>query len=513
MGTQRILRKDFRKIEIKIALCYPNLFQAGIACYAIQLIYFLFNSFENVQCERFYYSSNNPPQSMESGQPLINFDIVCFSLQYELDYLNMLAMLSSGGISLDSKNRTRPLIIAGGPCALENPLPLVNFIDIFVLGDLEPILDQFISLLIDFKHGRASLQDFSSLPGLFIPRTYQDETITKLTAHNLDRCVHPTHQLTSEESPFGKSLLVEVTRGCPRGCRFCLIGYQALPIRSRSLSTLKEIILDGIEQSNVKKITLIGPSLSDYPQLEELCAFILDQGLNLSLPSIRIEALSDSFLELLKNSGLRTISLAPEAGSSRLRKAIGKEIPEDFLLDRFIACSEAKIDHLKLYFLINLPTETPSDIDSIRDLLTTIIQKAYPPQRLHLSINPFIPKPHTPFQWEPPLSLPTLQKTIKILQNHFKKLKIYNVEFLDPRWARIQGILSRGTSELGPILLKVLQNGKTLGAWRKITKEINFSIEKAQDFPPLLDNTLPWDFIDIKIPKQKLLNLYYKTHS
>lgn len=265
MNELNVFRKDFKKIQLKVALCYPNLYQVGIASFAVQLLYSLFNSFENIQCERFYYTPKTTPISIESGQPLQNFDIICFTLQYELDYPNMLEMLSLADIPPRSEERKFPLVIAGGPCVLENPLPLVQFIDIFVLGDLEPILDQLITYLIDFKKGSKTLQDFRDIPGLFIPRFYDNEIIPKLVASDLDRCFHPTAQLISEDSPFGKSLFLEVSRGCSRGCRFCLIGYQGLPFRFRALSTLKQIILDGITNSKVDKISLIGNSLSIIP--------------------------------------------------------------------------------------------------------------------------------------------------------------------------------------------------------------------------------------------------------
>jgi radical SAM superfamily enzyme YgiQ (UPF0313 family) len=512
MSELNAIRKDFKKVDLKIALCYPNLYQAGIACYAIQLLYQLFNSFENVQCERVYYTPKISPVSIESKLPLQKFDIICFSLQYELDYLNLLEMVSSAGIQVHSEGRTSPLIIAGGPCALENPLPLSPFIDIFVPGDLEPILEQLISLLTELKSDKIKLEDLRDVPGLYVPSIYNDQVIRKLTAPNLDNCFHPTSQLTSDSSPFGRSLLVEVTRGCPRGCRFCLIGYQALPMRSRSLQLLKDIIIEGVKNSQVDRVTLIGPSLSDYPHLEDLCAFITEQGLNFSLPSMRVETLSEPFLEIVKSSGLRTIAIAPEAGTESLRAAIGKPISDDLLMDRIISCADARLENLKLYFLLNLPRETPNDIEGIKKLLNKIIQKAYRPNNLHLSINPFIPKPHTPFQWEPPINVSALQKTIKPLQKGIRQLKIYNFDFLDPRWARIQGLISRADATLGKILLHVLENGGSLGAWRKIAKEFNYSIDRTQIFLPSLEETLPWDFIDVQYEKEKLLKRYEQTY-
>ncbi len=513
MVEQNVISKDFRKIELKIALCYPNLYQAGIACHAIQLLYYLFNSFENVHCERFYYDPKVLPTSIESGQPLKKFDIISFSLQYELDYINMLKMISLGGIPLLSEKRATPLIVAGGPCALENPRPLFPFIDLFVLGDLEPILDQLITFMTEFKKGGRTLQSFCDLPGVLVPKFHQGERISKIIAPDLNKCFHPRSQLISDSSPFGKSLLLEVTRGCSRGCRFCLIGYQGLPMRSRSLNTLKQIILDGIEYSEVNKISLIGPSLSDYPHLKELCEFIMAQDLQLSLPSMRVESISNSLLEVLQVAGVRTISIAPEAGSARLRAVIGKPLSDDRLLNTLAKCSEAKIENLKIYFIINLPTETSRDIEAINDFLNAVTQQSYSPKHLSLSINPFIPKPHTPFQWAPSISLKNLQKTIKILQHSTKKLKIYDVSFLDPRWARIQGLLSRATRKLAPILIKVMQSGGTLGAWRKALTEANFPLEEFQPFPPILDESLPWDFINVVIQKKKLLDLYNKSHS
>ncbi|TFG06026.1 MAG: radical SAM protein [Promethearchaeota archaeon] len=507
MSELNVVRKDFKDVEIKIALCYPNLYQAGIACYGIQLVYSIFNSFKQVQCERFYYTPRGPLVSEESGQALSNFDVICFSFQYELDYLNMLSMLSRAKIQLYSEKRTAPLVIAGGPCVLENPLPLSPFIDIFVLGDLEPIAEQLITSIIDYKNGKKSLTDFRDISGLFIPREYDGERICKLTAKNLDECFHPTYQLVSEQSPFGKSLALEVSRGCPRGCKFCLIGYQGLPVRSRSLSPLKQIIIKGIEHSRVKKITLIGSSLSDYPHLKELCEFIAEQGLQCSFPSMRLEVLSDTLLEHLHSLDVQTLSIAPETGSERLRDVIGKPVQEDVLLDCITRYANAKIPSLKLYFLIGLPTETLDDVTAIPNLLSKLTQ-IYSPPSLQISINPFVPKPHTPFQWVPPIDLSYLQNAIKIIQKQTRALKIYNPSFLDPRWARIQGLLSRGNRDLGNILVEVMNQGRSLGAWRRVIKDCNFSIKTAQNFPAKLDDELPWDFIDVNVEKRRLLSLY-----
>ena len=196
-----------------------------------------------------------------------------------------------------------------------------------------------------------------------------------------------------------------------------------------------------------------------------------------------------------------------------MRQAIGKDLSEDQFLQTLDMCSEAGIENMKIYFIINLPTETLQDIGAISDLLNSAIQKIYSPQHLSLSINPFIPKPHTPFQWEPSGSLSYFQKTSKILQTHLKKLKIYDTSFLDPRWARIQGFLSRGTHFLAPILVKVLQTGGTLGAWRTALKEANWSIDESQLFQPKIDEDLPWDFIDVNVKKTNLLKLFQKTHT
>ncbi|MHA1267360.1 MAG: radical SAM protein [Candidatus Helarchaeota archaeon] len=511
MDDFRARYKDFRQIDLKVAFCYPNIYQAGIACYGFQLVHALFDKFENILCERFFYSPDGQSFSKESGHPLSKFDILCISLQYELDYVNLLKMLRSAGIPLISHTRSSPLLIAGGPCALENPLPLSPFIDIFVLGDLEPISEVFISSLVQYTKGTKSLEDFLEIPGLYIPRLQKDEPIQKLITKDLDRSPHLIRQWISDKSPFGRSFLLEVARGCSRGCRFCLIGYQAAPPRFRSLPSLKQIILDGIEECQVSKITLLGSSLSDYPYLKELCEFIGEQDLQVSLPSMRLETLSDPLLEIIHTLGVRTITFAPEAGSERLRHVIGKDLSDTQLLDGIHRLFNAKIPNLKMYFLINLPTETEKDLDAITDLLTTIIHKYYSPKHLHLSINPFIPKPHTPFQWAPVLRLPQLQDSMKRVEKAIKRLKIYDSKYQDPRWARIQSLLSRGTTEMATVLTEVVEQGGTLGAWRRVLKTNKFNIQQVFPFKPNFETPLPWDFIDVGIRKRHLLKLYHQS--
>jgi len=451
-------RKDWRKVDLRFAFVYPNVYRVGMSSFATQLLYFLLNSREDVVCERCFlpYQKKIIPSSLESGHNLREFDVVGFSLQFETDYVNVVDMLRRSGIPLHSKDRSKedPLIIAGGPCAWENPEPISDFIDLFVVGDAE----------------------------------------------------------NSPFAPvFGKSFLLEVVRGCNRGCRFCLIGFQNRPMRIRGFEVLKDLVDRGPKFSRVRKVSLIGSAISDHPDFEDLCWYIVNSGFDISVPSLRVDGFSESIAEALVKGGQKTVTFAPEAGTFRLRKVVKKPFTEEQILYAVATAKKCGIKHVKLYFVIGLPGEDEDDLRGIVDLIRKVIKLGYSPSELHVSFTPFIPKPHTPFQWLAQFSLKELDKRLKFIIKNLKALGLNYVDYLDPRWAKIQAALSLGDRKLGKIIEYVAEHGGGLGAWRRAQKTFGINLTDYSDEVKDLDKELPWSHIDVGVDKIFLIGEYERS--
>ena len=334
---------------------------------ATHLLYYLFNSREDVACERVFYEANEVPYSLESRQPLSRFDVVAFSLQFEVDYSHAVEMLLRSNIPPLATERQRPWVIAGGPCAMENPFPMLPFVDVFLIGDLEPVCDSLIDALIQAK----SKTELDSLLDEHFFLSGREEAKRAFTI-NLDAAPHSTCQVLPEppypstmEPAFGRSLLVEVSRGCNRRCNFCLTSYQSGPCRERSLTTLENIIDEGIRCTGVEKVALIASGLADYSHLGSLLNSIVARGLQLSIPALRADLADFSILEIISQGGQRTLTLAPEAGSQRLRNVLAKGISDTDFHETMEAAIKAGFNQFKLYFLLGLPTETEEDITAI----------------------------------------------------------------------------------------------------------------------------------------------------
>ncbi|MHA1301277.1 MAG: radical SAM protein [Candidatus Helarchaeota archaeon] len=502
------IRKDLRN-KIKIALCIPSIYRVGMSSLALHTIYSILNSYEDVACERvFLPTRNSPPYTLESNQPIKNFDFIAFSLHFEMNYSNVIKILLNSNIPIYSKDRNSdyPIIIAGGPiCA--NPLPLSQFIDLFVIGDFEPISGKILDIYRESSSKGEFFESCSELPGFYIPK-YMNKKVKKVYEQKLDNCPHPLAQIIPEvkiNSPFfpslGKSFLLEVCRGCNRGCHFCLIGYQGRPVRFRSLNKIKEIIDEGIEKTQVNKVSIIGSGLSDHPNLSDICQYIVHKGLELSIPSIRLDRVSDELLEVFLRANQNTLTLAPETATNRLLEVINKGFSRESILTSIEKIKHYKIRNLKLYFMINLPTETEADLISIGDLIQKINRIGYGGSNLKLSVNNFIPKPHTPFQWESNFNLEELRRKIKFL----KRLIKTKIDLMDPRWAKIQTHLSLGDENMGTIIELATRYGSGLGSWNKAFKNARF-LSCVYD----IDSRLPWDFIEFEFDKNKLRKIYEK---
>ncbi|MFX0134524.1 MAG: radical SAM protein [Candidatus Hodarchaeota archaeon] len=500
------IRKDLRN-KIKFALCVPSIYRVGMSSLAMHTIYNILNSYENVCCERVFLPiDNSTPYSLESNQPLEKFDFIAFSLHYEINYTNLLKILLKANIPIYSKSRnsTHPILIAGGPLSA-NPLPLSSFIDLFVIGDFEPVAEQILNIYENAKDKQEFLEQCADLPGFYVPK-YTASNVKKIYDKNLDNCPHSISQIISQvesNSPFfpslGKSFLLEISRGCNRGCRFCLIGFQGRPIRFRSFKQIQQIVSVGIENTKLNKVSLIGSGLSDHPNLEDICWYIVNNGFELSLPSLRVDCITDDLLQALKKGHQNSLTLAPEVGSERLLKVIHKGFSINDVLTAINNIKQNGIMNLKLYFMINLPTETSDDVNAIGDLVQKVMRIGFKGSNLKLSINSFIPKPHTPFQWETTIDLDILRNKIKEL----KKIIKVKTNFLDPRWARIQTYLSLGDKKFGDIISMAAKLGGSLGAWNKALKDSDFTPKTYK-----LDFNLPWDFIELEIRKRDVLSEY-----
>jgi len=492
-----VIRKNWRKVDLRIALCYPNVYRAGMTGLPIRLLYALLNSREDIACERFFIPTRNEGLvSLESQRPLKDFDAIAFSLQYEEDYINVIRMLQESGIPAKREDKIGkgPLIIAGGPCATENPEPLADYIDLFVIGEAEPILNELIDKIKGLKNPTKEIEEFAEIDGIYVPEIRNSPR--RVWIENLDDAPHPLAQqvpLVDAKSPympiFGKTFAVEVTRGCNRGCKFCLIGKISRPKRERSQKRLKEIIEEGIRYTPVDKVSLIGASLSDYSKLEELCEWIVSQGLKISIPSLRPDGITERLARAISKGGQRTVAIAPEAGTQQLRDSIMKGLSEEQIIEAARILYESGVRRIKLYFIIGLPNETLDDVKAIAELSRKIAEIGYGRKSVHLSINPLIPKPHTPFQFEPFPPLEYIRGCLKLIRSELSGDPRFVISGIDPRHAQMQAALSLGDRKLGKAIELAASYGGGLGAWRKALNEANIRLE---------------DYLRRKSPKEKL---------
>ncbi len=502
-----VIKKDWRKVKLKIGLCYPNVYRAGMSGLTIRLLYALFNAQNDVVCERFFVPTRSEPwTSLESNQPLKKFDVVAFTLQYEEDYVNVVRMLLSSGIPPRREDRKigHPIVIAGGPCVTANPEPLADFIDLFVIGDAEPVFEDLVNYLIEYKDTR-NMEKLADLKGVYVSQ--YPSTVRKITAKNLDDAFHPLAQqvpIVEDWSCFmtifGRALAVEETRGCSRNCRFCMLRHISFPRRERSLKKVEEIIDEGMKKTPVGKVSLIGASIFDYSKLEDICEYIVSKGYELSIPSLRPESITENLAKLLAKGKQKNVSIAPDVASSRMRDVTCKYMNDESLIDAAKILLQYRIKRLKLYFIIGLPQETSEDVKAIADLSKKIADAGYGEKSIHLSINPLVPKPHTPFQWEKMVTVQYFRESLKLLKKILNGDRRLIIEGMDPRHAQIQAFLSRGNRQIGKTVELASFYGGNLGAWRRAMKESDIKLDsylRELNF----DEPLPWRNIDVGLEK------------
>lgn len=494
LREHNVVIKDPRKVDLRFASCYPNLYRSAMSSLGFHIIYGFLNSREDVYCERVVYPYF---QSLESGTPLKDFDVVGFSLQYEQDYFHVMDMLSKGGIPLRKKQRTLddPLVIAGGPCASSNPLPMSDFIDLFLVGEAEMMLDEVIDTCIEMDNPRNDINVFKDIDGVYIP----DNPVKIAVVENMKDACHPVNQVIPETDnkelipAFGRAFLLEVSRGCARGCRFCMAGCMYRPRREMPLKKLLELAEKCRKATGLDRVALIGAAVSDHSRIEELCQRLYERDFQLTTPSLRIESVSDELLTILSKSGLKTITIAPES-TWRVRKVANKPITDEDILN--ILQRALKHDfNVKLYFMVGLPTETQEDLEDLLKLINRFEEIIKRKNTLRISVNPFIPKPHTPFQWHD-FDFDAINEKIKYLRSN---IKLKNFKTDNPKKALIQYVLSQGDAGLGEVILKSYKNRVKLTQWKQWMPHWD------------LESILPWKNVDVGVKSEFLKEEYLKA--
>ena len=488
--------------RIPIALVYPNSYYAGMSSLGVHVIYSLLNSYGNVVCERAFWEKDSsakqsPPLSLESQRPLSDFAILAFSVTYEVDYLNVVNVLKASGIPLYAADRDgrHPLVIAGGPCIMANPMPLSPFFDCLCIGEAEPILPAILPILSESIGDRRDelLKALASLPGIYVPQCYSGTPVVRQWAENLDD-FPTTSVVLTPDTELGDLYLIEAERGCHWGCRFCLVRNCFHPMRFRSRERLLEQARQGLGYR--KRIGLVGPVVSDYPHLEELLIMLRQMGAGISISSLRVSPLSLAVLREIVRGGAQTIAFAPEAGSERLLQVINKNISKDDVLRAVSTAAELKIKQLKLYFMIGLPAETDEDIEEMINLALDckgILDRQHSSCRLALSVAPFVPKAGTPFQWLPMAPISTLKKRLSLLKSGLQPKGI-KIKAESPAWSEVQGVLARGDVKLAEVLADVEQ--VSLSGWRQAAKKCRLDIDYYAHQRWDTTKKLPWSAID-----------------
>jgi radical SAM superfamily enzyme YgiQ (UPF0313 family) len=493
--------KDSSKVDVLFGYCYPSTYRAGMTGLALHILYRILNSRADTSCERFFrYDTISPALSVESQRPLKENHVIGFSLTYEEDILNVLQMLDYGGVPVLAEERTEddPLVVMGGPVVTANPEPFADFVDSFVIGEGDLVINELVDAVATGPSRREILSRFSEIPGVYVP-AIPITNVKRNIILDLDSLDYPLAQIVPDvaegsqfEPVFGKSFLLEVTRGCGHSCRFCLIGHVCQPRRTRSLAKLKELVRLGISNTPVSKVSMIGSSLGDLDGLEELVCWTANQGLGVSVPSLRADSVTEPLLNCLVKSGQRTLTIAPETGSADLRRVIGKGLNDTDIESAVEVAARCGYNSLKLYFIIGLPGETDDDITATVDMIVKLAKNSG--MRVTASVNPFIPKAQTRWEREPQPTIDEIRRRLKIVEKGVKRDSKVTIESLDPRDARIQAALSIGDRSLGKVI-RVASGYGGYSGWRRAEKETGISFLALANDAERLQEELPWSYL------------------
>ena len=543
------LRKDWGG-RVSFALVYPNTYAVGMSNLGFQTIYRHLNALSDVVCERVflpdpedlpeYQRTGTGPFSLESKRPLAQFDLVGFSITYEGDYINTLRLLRMAGIPLRPEDRRPedPVVLMGGVCAFANPEPVAPFMDFVVVGEGEEIVGEIVaayrevcgSVALDGRRRGEFLDRLTPIPGIYVPQryavSYQDDgTIAEVRAEHGAPAVVAKRRLKKVDdfrtisllrtpnAEYGHLALLEVGKGCGRGCRFCLEGQIYRPVRHRSLETLRETVREIKKDSN--RVGLVGACVSDYPWIGGLMQVLEEEGLEVSISSIRADSLTEELVSSLRRGGHRTLTVAPEAGTERLRHVIRKDISDAQIYDACNLVRAHGIPNLKCYFMIGLPTETDEDIEAIPDLATRLLERLRVPSpqgepfgRLTLSISSFVPKPWTPFQWAAFDPVNRLEAKLRTIKAGVRRLHNVRVLHENPREAFLQALLARGDRRVADFLEEAARRE---GDWRTALREWGGDPAFYTYRERPLGETLPWDHLDVGVRKAGLVREHQRA--
>ncbi|MTG95853.1 radical SAM protein [Veillonella dispar] len=512
----------------KVAIVYPNTYFVGMSNLGLHIIYEEINLRNDSVCERIflpekkeleaYDKTKTPLMSVETQRPMHQFDVVAFDVTFEMDYFHIPLMLRHGRVPIMGKDRTEfdPIVIAGGPCATFNPEPFADFIDAFIIGEGEGIVSRVLDIIRDGKmeglDRHAILRQLANISGVYVPSLYvpiysEDgefkgydivEGAPKTIKRHFEMLTSGGETVVATNyTEFGAMYIIEVARGCGRHCRFCMAGYCFRVPRVRPLDILKE----GVDRAEKlgKKVGLMGAAISDYPEVDELVTYIRSKDMRYSCASLRADSLTQAVVDGLADSGQKTITIAPETGSERLRRVINKGISEEHLKNAATLSAKSGIQHMRLYIMIGLPTETDEDIEAIVGLAERTqahMAEVGCKGRLTLSINPFIPKPFTPFQWMAMDNQKTVEKKLQYIKKALQKNRRIEVLVESPKEAYIQGVLARGDRRLGAVIAACAAD-RGSKSFKSEMKAAGLDMDDMNYRERSFDEFLPWSHLDM----------------
>lgn len=557
--------KPLEQVDVRVAFCFPDTYEIGMSNVGMRILYGVMNQMEGVWCERVFApwadmeaqmrENHLPLWALESQDPIDRFDMLAFTIGYEMSYSNILNMMALGNIPLKSQDRSglKNIVFAGGVCAF-NPEPLADYVDFFALGEGEEITPEIITLYKEAKNSNWTkdrfLQEVSKIPGIYVPSFYtpeyhSDGTLKALTVHNnapqvvtkriiedLDKAYWPTEMIVPSTEIVHDRANLEVFRGCIRGCRFCQAGFSCRPVRRKSAEVLYDQAVKTLENSGHNEITLSSLSTSDYRQLPELTdqliPYCAEHKVNLSVPSLRADNFSRDLMNKLQTLRKSGLTFAPEAGTQRLRDVINKNLTEEEILTTCANAFSGGWNNVKLYFMLGLPTETDEDVLGIADLVYKIIKtwkdcavNKKRGLRIHVATAYFVPKPHTPFQWEQQIEPSEYLRRCKLLKDHFYSKSIeYN--YHAPDLSRLEAVMARGDRRLGAVIETAVRNGARLDGWdeyfrydlwmnafRECGVDPNFYTVRGYGEEELL----PWEHLNVGCTKSFLLRERHRAYA